>query len=39
MPEIKAAFLNPQNFFDITASDLTTDLEFTLAAGWREARP
>ncbi len=34
MPEIKAAFWNLQNLFDITASDLATDLEFTPEKGW-----
>jgi endonuclease/exonuclease/phosphatase family metal-dependent hydrolase len=34
MPEIKAAFWNLQNLFDITATDLATDLEFTPGEGW-----
>jgi endonuclease/exonuclease/phosphatase family metal-dependent hydrolase len=34
MPEIKAAFWNLQNLFDITVSELATDLEFTPEKGW-----
>ncbi len=34
MPEIKAAFWNLQNLFDITVSELATDLEFTPEEGW-----
>ncbi|HEV7869468.1 MAG TPA: endonuclease/exonuclease/phosphatase family protein [Chthoniobacteraceae bacterium] len=34
MPEIKAAFWNLQNLFDVTASDVATDLEFTPEEGW-----
>lgn len=37
MPEIKAAFWNLQNLFDVTVSDIATDLEFTPAEGWTQA--
>lgn len=37
MPEIKAAFWNLQNLFDITVSELATDLEFTPEKGWTQA--
>lgn len=37
MPEIKAAFWNLQNLFDITVSDIATDLEFTPDDGWTQA--
>lgn len=34
MAEIKVAFRNVENLFDITASPIATDLEFTPAEGW-----
>ncbi|MEQ1859050.1 MAG: endonuclease/exonuclease/phosphatase family protein [Chthoniobacteraceae bacterium] len=36
MSGIKAAFWNLQNLFDITVSDLATDLEFTPEQGWTQ---
>jgi endonuclease/exonuclease/phosphatase family metal-dependent hydrolase len=36
MEPIKAAFWNLQNLFDVTASDIAADLEFTPAEGWTE---
>lgn len=37
MPMIRAAFWNLQNLFDITASEIATDLEFTPAEGWDQS--
>lgn len=36
MAEIKVAFWNVENLFDITASPIATDLEFTPEQGWTQ---
>src|SRR5262245_55153264 len=37
MAEIKVAFWNVQNLFDITATAIAADLEFTPAQGWTQS--
>lgn len=37
MATLRVAFWNLQNLFDITASEIATDLEFTPAHGWDQA--
>jgi hypothetical protein len=37
MAKIKVAFWNVENLFDITASPIATDLEFTPEQGWTQA--
>jgi len=37
MADIKVAFWNVENLFDITASPIATDLEFTPEQGWTQA--
>lgn len=37
MTDIKVAFWNLQNLFDITASPIAADMEFTPAHGWTQA--
>lgn len=37
MTDISAAFWNLQNLFDVTASEIAADLEFTPEEGWTEA--
>jgi endonuclease/exonuclease/phosphatase family protein len=36
MSEIRVAFWNVENLFDVTASDIAADLEFTPAEGWTQ---